>query len=637
MPGATLTIDPGTVVASMGWNVGTQTSDPTLEGGTLAITRGAQIFVNGTAANPVIMTSQKDKATWAAGDPKTGVWREGANEWGNLTIMGSAYVSVTNCKVATNTAAPNAANYGLMEGLTPSSPTDTKTRYGGGNDNDDSGSITYLSLRYGGKVIGLGTELNGLSLGGVGRNTEISSVEIMNNVDDGIEIFGGTVNVDHFSIWNIGDDAFDIDQGWRGKAQFGLIVQGYSVNAAQGSGVGDNHFEMDGAENSDYQPVSTSTIYNCTVIGQPLGNAGDHALAYRDNARVQFRNCIFMDLGERLVSFDNADGDAVCGSSGYGFNGTLTWPNTWTTPYTATSTVNPFGTPAEVAAAYTVQTSGNLIEVTDCVMYNNVGLNAYVEANNRGVFNVANNNVGLAPSPLPTGLPIQAIQRGATVTRGGLPMSPVIRLDPRPANDALVSVASANPGEGFWATANYRGAFAPTVDAWVLGWTASCAYGFTPRGEVGSSFCLGDTAAACPCGNNGLPGNGCASGAFSNGGHLVAEGLPSVSADGLTLTASNIPGPGLFFQANGLIGAPATLGDGKLCAGISIVRMGVVFPSTSAATYPGGLTPAPIHIAGAPVLAGDTKYYQCWYRSVPGLCSASNFNLSQGVQLTWQP
>jgi hypothetical protein len=256
----------------MGWNVGTQTSDPSIEGGTLAITRGAQIFVNGTASNPVIMTSQKDKATWAAGNAKTGVWREGANEWGNLTIMGSAYVSVTNCKVATNTAGSERANYGLMEGLTPVEPDRHEDPLRRRNDNDDSGSITYLSIRYGGKVVGLANELNGLSLGGVGRNTELSYIEIMNNVDDGIEIFGGTCNVDHFSIWNIGDDAFDVDQGWRGKAQFGLIVQGYSVNAAQGSGVGDNHFEVDGAENSDYQPVTTSTIYNCTVIGQPLAN-----------------------------------------------------------------------------------------------------------------------------------------------------------------------------------------------------------------------------------------------------------------------------------------------------------------------------------------------------------------------------
>ena len=82
--------------------------------------------------------------------------------------------------------------------------------------------------------MGLGNELNGLSLGAIGRETDIEYVEIMNNVDDGIEIWGGAVNLKYFSVWNVGDDSFDVDQGWRGKAQFGLIVQGYSLDASQG-------------------------------------------------------------------------------------------------------------------------------------------------------------------------------------------------------------------------------------------------------------------------------------------------------------------------------------------------------------------------------------------------------------------
>jgi hypothetical protein len=307
LPGATLTIEPGTVIAS--------TANA---GGSLCVTRGAQIFVNGTERNPVIMTSDADRATWVGGDPKTGTWRAACNEWGNLTICGRGYVS-ENLNPATNTATPNAANYGTMEGLTPAFPGDTRVYYGGGNDDDDSGNISYLSLRYGGKVVALTNELNGLSMGGVGRGTDVHHVEIMNNVDDGIEVWGGTVNFKHLSIWNVGDDSFDVDQGWRGRAQFGLIVQGYSVPASQGSGWGDNAIEMDGAEQSDYQPVTTATIYNFTVIGCPTtpvtgGTGGtDHGIALRDNARVQFRNCIFTDIGERVLSFDNTDGDGGAG------------------------------------------------------------------------------------------------------------------------------------------------------------------------------------------------------------------------------------------------------------------------------------------------------------------------------------
>ncbi|HKB15497.1 MAG TPA: hypothetical protein VKF62_05495, partial [Planctomycetota bacterium] len=270
-----------------------------------------------------------------------------------------------------------------------------------------------------------------------------------------------------FSIWNIGDDCFDVDQGWRGKAQFGLLVQGYSLNAPQGSGVGDNGFEMDGAEDSDWQPVTTSTVYNCTFIGQPFANGGDHATAWRANARVQFRNCIFMDCGERIVSFDNLDGD---GTQGYGFNGTLDWPTTWTTPYTATSTVN---APANPALFYNVQTSGNLIEIKDSVFFNNTHASAYTEANARGVFAAGNNNV-----QEPALSPIQSITRSApTVINGTLLQAQVTSLDPRPANSALTSVAWAAPG-GFFSSAHYRGAFSPGSN-WLFGWTASQAFGFT--------------------------------------------------------------------------------------------------------------------------------------------------------------
>lgn len=485
--GATLTIQPGTVIAST----------PTVNGsGSLAITRGSKIIANGTCQDPIIFTSTADVNTWAAlpahptgRNPKTGTWREACNEWGNVTIMGQAYIS--NSHIGSNSATFSANNLSPMEGLVPDFVGDPKTLYGGGNDDDDSGSLKYVSLRYGGRVVGLANELNGLSLGGVGRETDISHIEIMNNVDDGIEIWGGTVNIKYFNIWNIGDDSFDIDQGWRGKAQFGLIVQGHSVDAAQGSGVGDNIFEMDGAENSDAQPVTTAVIYNVTSIGQPSSDAGDHGTAWRDNARVQFRNCIFMDLGDRLVSFDNLDGD---GSQGYGFNGTLSWANTWTTAFSVFSSVN---APPNPAQYYTAQTSGRLIQITDSVMFRNLGTNAYTEANARNVFAAANNNV-LIPGFAPADAPIQGITRGPAVTRGGTTQLPVTSLDPRPRNAALTSVGQA-PNDGFFTPAAYRGGFAQGQN-WLCTWTATAAFGF--NGSPVAS-CVPCVATPCPWDLNG--------------------------------------------------------------------------------------------------------------------------------------
>ena len=506
LPGATLTIQAGTVIASD-------------IGGSLAITRDARIECVGTKLEPVIFTSKADRATWTAGDPSTGTWRATANEWGNLTIMGRAYHGKYGAgAIATNTAAPNAGNYANMEGLTASGVDDTRTFYGGGNDMDDSGSFQFVSLRYGGKVVGLGNELNGLSLGGIGKATVIDHIEIMNNVDDGIEIWGGTVDLKYFSIWNVGDDSFDIDQGWRGRAQFGLIVQGYSIpGTVSGSGFCDSMVEMDGAEKSDAQPVTTASMYNLTLIGQPLG--GRAATKWRDNARAQFNNSIIMDSGKEVIKNDNTDGEAAGGQTGYGYNGTLTWANTWTTAYNVYSTVNPFASPA---SAYTAQSNGKLIQYKDTVFFNNLNSAAYTEATARGVFDAANNNVQSAAGASP----IVSLTRGATVTGGtaGQFVQPVISIDPRAANAAASSVGSA-PSDGFFEQANYRGAFSTSAN-WLCGWTAADAFGLSIAPPGGCS-------SGCPADLN---GDGIINGAdlstmLSNWG---GSGATDLNGDGVT-------------------------------------------------------------------------------------------------------
>jgi len=619
LPGATLTIEAGTVIAS-----------DTGIGGSLAVTRGAQIIANGTAANPIIFTSKADVATWVGGDSKTGTARLGVNEWGNLTLCGAGYVSENS--IVANTPAPNGANQAVMEGLTEAFPGDSRVRYGGGNDDDDSGSLRYISLRYGGRVIGLNNELNGLSLGGIGRNTDISHLEIFNNVDDGIEIWGGTVNLKYFSIWNIGDDSLDVDQGWRGKAQFGLIVQGYSAVASQGSGVGDNAIEVDGAEQSDYQPVTTASIYNMTVIGQPV--SGDHGTAWRDNARVQIRNSIFMDLGERLVAFDNVDGD---GGNGYGFNGTLSWANTWTTDHNAVPALpnDPIGLPG----FYSAQTSGKLAEITDSVFFRNQNASAYTEATARGVLpaNGTNNNVDAGNAFADQ--PIRSITRGAAVPVLSLTMVPVIGLDPRPAAAALTSVGSA-PNDGFFTQAQYRGAFANgDVQHWLCNWTATFAYGITPAADLGTLYCFGDgTGTACPCGNSSAVGEnaGCLN-SLNVGAKLRATGCSSLSNDTVVLTGTQMPNSSaLYFQGTTQQagGAGGVFGDGLRCAAGSVIRLATKFNAAGTSQFPVGADPL-VSVRGL-VTAPGTRTYQSWYRNAAAFCTTSTFNLSNGLQITWE-
>ncbi|MEN6576819.1 MAG: hypothetical protein ABFD90_10790 [Phycisphaerales bacterium] len=431
-PGASLTIEPGTLIR------GTTES-------ALIVTKGAQIFANGRKHAPIIMTSEEDDLV---------TWRASCEEWGNLTIMGNALIAAT--LDGQGTGQPDGTDTAQMEGLTARFAGDTLPLYGGNDDDDDSGVIRYVSLRYGGKVLSIANELNGMSIGGVGRATEIDYVEIMNNVDDGIEIWGGTVGVKHVSIWNIGDDSFDLDQGYRGKAQFGLIVQGYCGTKSQGSGIGDNCFEMDGAESAVAQPFGAASIYNFTVIGQPYD--GDMGTEWRDNMRAQFGNCIFMDLGDKVI----LDGGTAGDGGGYGSTGVPTLAFLFASVF-ENYPVNTAGVDPKVL--YPNFTAGTWCQFTNCVFYNNKE-NATLTT--FGQMDAALGNTVATVSP------IQGITRDVAVQVGGKVMARVTALNPLAANDAVTADGAA-PDDGFFTPVAYKGAFG--AHNWLKGWSAADAYG----------------------------------------------------------------------------------------------------------------------------------------------------------------
>ncbi|MCA8951193.1 MAG: hypothetical protein KDE27_16925 [Planctomycetes bacterium] len=500
--GATLTIQAGTRIESTA-NLG----------GSLAVARGSKIEARGTERNPIVFTSTNDN----------GSLRLASNEWGNVTLMGDGYISEDVNAAHANTAFPDAGNFAFMEGLTGTS---ADQQYGGGNDDDNSGTMTYVSLRFGGKVIALTNELNGLSLGGVGRNTTLHHIEVFCNVDDGVEIWGGMPYLHHVVISNIGDDSFDNDQGWRGHASQVLICQGYSNNASQGSGHGDNAIEVDGAEQSDYQPVTRTRYDNFTIIGSPpveIGSTGifepgsgsDHAFALRDNAGAQLNNSIIMDVGERIVSFDNTDGD---GGAGYGFNGTMGWDAMWTTAYSTYPNVNegPINTLAAKQAFYPAQTSGNLIQVKDCVIHN---------ANAPSAFSVYNTRIALSgtnsiDNVVATASPIVSRTHGMQITSATGKIDVLTSLNPLPANDALNAVNVSPVG------LNFRGAMVPGCN-FANGWTALAEFGVL----VASDFTdLGSPTA----GVTGVPE---ASGSYNSGSGVanfaLANAAPGTLAIGI--------------------------------------------------------------------------------------------------------
>jgi hypothetical protein len=169
------------------------------------------------------------------------------------------------------------------------------------------------------------------------------------------------------------------------------------------------------------------------------------------------------------------------------------------------------------------------------------------------------------------------------------------------------------------------------------GQSAFRSYTATGAGTTGTAFCFGDgSGTACPCGNAGAAGHGCANGSFGTGSQLSGSGNPSVGSDTVVLQATSAPAnlTGLFFQGdvqtNGGMGA--VFGDGLRCAGQGVIRLQVK-PSDGAGQT---LSSVSISAAGS-VSAGDTKTYQYWYRDPNGSPCGTFFNLSNGLQITWTP
>jgi hypothetical protein len=217
--GVTLTIAPGTIIKG---EVGTGAN-----ASVLVIARGAKINAAGTAANPIIFTSVADEI--ALGEKVSPNLDEASAKgfWGGVIILGAAPTS------------PKTGATEQIEGI----PADvTEGNYGGSDAADNSGVFTYVSIRFGGTLIGEGNEINGLTLGGVGNGTTINHIEVVGNVDDGIECFGGTVNIDHALVMYQGDDAFDIDQAYSGTINNFIYIAGADS---------DHGLEIDGPEGSE--------------------------------------------------------------------------------------------------------------------------------------------------------------------------------------------------------------------------------------------------------------------------------------------------------------------------------------------------------------------------------------------------
>ena len=278
--GGTLTIQEGTIIKAEDG----QGTDATA----LVIARGGTLTANGTAESPIVFTDKADQLSYSNTDrisPNRVATDTG--KWGGVIILGQATVGEDGGEDDIE---------GIATGY-------DWTKYGGSLDADSSGTLNYISIRHSGTALGNGDEIQGLTLGGVGSGTTVTNIEIVGSDDDGIEIFGGTVNVTNLTVWAQSDDAVDLDEGYAGTID--------NV-AVQMKASGDNIFEIDGTEDSTDERDGQFTVKNVTFIGV-AGNTEktDQLGHWKSDATGTTENVLYTTMdGQTIEGIDSDTYDA---------------------------------------------------------------------------------------------------------------------------------------------------------------------------------------------------------------------------------------------------------------------------------------------------------------------------------------
>jgi len=449
--GKTLTIQPGTVIKGVA-------TGTTAAANAILVNRGGKIFANGSASCPIIFTAFDDQL-----DGTYALTNKG--KWGGIVILGKAKNNLTTASnysatsaigfqgtalnstpvtLSTGQVIPSGYNggdgVGFIEGFLAA---DARNLYGMPvgfeDDNDNSGIMRYVSIRHAGATVGTNNELNGLTLGSVGRGTTLEHIEVVSNDDDGIEPFGGTVNLKYVILMFNNDDNFDYDHGYTGKVQFMLSVK---LDAATFTG-GDSGLEIDGDDQkANPALLSRGTIYNATFIGngsntQPTGGgSGPWAINAKEKVEGSIYSSIFANYrsGLNLIkSMGTRTGTAESYHNWRGLN-------------TAGTAI----TPTLIVACNTFV--GNTASLTVG------GSTANLVAGDEDKF-LADGNVVAASV---AGLDFNFAATGTTVTDqyNAVP------------NPQLASTC-VPPSDGFFVSTNYRGAFKPGATSWMSDWSYS--------------------------------------------------------------------------------------------------------------------------------------------------------------------
>lgn len=304
LPGATLTVEAGVEVSF------TYHNNNNAEVGTIITLPGdatnfdsprssGRLVAEGTADSPIVFTSERKEVA----------------SWGGIILAGEASNNVVG-------------GLGEIEGL------DQGVQYGvdlnGGesfNDEDDSGQLSYVRIEYSGYSIADGSELQALTLYSVGSGTQLDHISLYQSVDDGIELFGGTVDVKYLAVAGAQDDTFDYDQGWTGRGQFWVGVQTEGTPSNRG-------FENDGcadqANCSGGNGPTAPQIYNVTIYGNDVDN-GDtiRGLHLREGLAGDYNNIIVANFGKGTEApiYVADDGTEANIGSSLTFGGNISYNN----------------------------------------------------------------------------------------------------------------------------------------------------------------------------------------------------------------------------------------------------------------------------------------------------------------------
>ncbi len=274
--GVTLTVEPGSDVKG--------TAD-----GVLLVTRGSKLIADGYANNPITFSSLDDNY-------------DGMGEWGGVVIQGFAPQYGQGGTGACFADGESWCNV-LGEGG------DFVQEYGGSNAGDDSGIIRYVRIAEGGLIAGPNNEINGLTLQGVGHGTLIDYVQVQGNQDDGIEWFGGTVNVKHAVLTNNDDDDIDFDEGYQGNIQYALIIKNQTPGATPVGSNDPRGIELNSSDD-DYTPETAGVIANVTIIGGDAANyAEEYGMRLRGSVTAAIHNSAVTGYDVTCARIDDSDTD----------------------------------------------------------------------------------------------------------------------------------------------------------------------------------------------------------------------------------------------------------------------------------------------------------------------------------------